>query len=146
MRRLPAPNKGPPILQERATDYALPLKRQESCGSKRAKKNHAPPLRDSLAHVLMSLWARTSVLDMYKMENVMDSWLARDSVRNGSDSSSYDTSNCGTVGAMVFLKLLYLDSCDKWFFLVLVACCVHITLSCCLLSSWDCVLVATESV
>ena len=37
-RQLPAPTKGPPTPQERAADYALPLKRQESCGLNEQRK------------------------------------------------------------------------------------------------------------
>ena len=55
----------------------------------------------------------------------MDSWLARDSVENGLDSSEYDTSDSSAVGALIFPWLLYSDSCSDWFFLVLVACCVR---------------------
>ena len=33
----------------------------------------------------MSLRARTSVLDTWEVENMMDSWASRDSVGNGSD-------------------------------------------------------------
>ena len=50
----------------------------------------------------MSLRARASVLDTCKVENVMDSWAARDSIENGSDSSGYDTSDCGAVGVPIF--------------------------------------------
>ena len=60
-----------------------------------------------LAHATTSLRARTSVLDTCKVENVMNSWAARDSVENGSDSSGYDTSDCGAVGALIFPWLLY---------------------------------------
>ena len=74
----------------------------------------------------MSLWARTSVLDACKVENVMYSWAARDSVENGSDSSRNDTSDCGAVGALIFPWWLYSSSCSKWFFLVLAVCCVHV--------------------
>ena len=49
------------------------------------------------------------MLDTCKVENVMDSWVARDSVENGSDSSRYDTSDCGVVGTLIFLWLLYSD-------------------------------------
>ena len=35
----------------------------------------------------MSVQARTSVLDTCKVENMMDSWAAKDSVRMWSDSS-----------------------------------------------------------
>ena len=55
----------------------------------------------------------------------MDSWTARDSVENESDSSGYDTSDCGAVGALMFLRLLYLGSCSKGLFLALAACCVR---------------------
>ena len=37
-RRLPTPTKGPPTPQERAADYALPLKRRESCGLNEQRK------------------------------------------------------------------------------------------------------------
>ena len=50
------------------------------------------------------------MLDTCKLENMMNSWAARDSVKNGSDSSGCDMSDCGAVGAMIFLRLLYLDS------------------------------------
>ena len=65
------------------------------------------------AHVPMSLRAGISVLDTCKVENMMDSWAARGSFENGSNSFGCDTSDCGTVGAMIFLRLLYLDSCSK---------------------------------
>ena len=68
----------------------------------------------------------TSVLAMYKVENMMNSSVARDSVGNGLDSSEYNRSDCGAVGALIFLRLLYTDSCSKWFFLVLVACYVRV--------------------
>ena len=64
------------------------------------------------AHVPMSPRVRTSVLDMCKVENVMDSWAVRDSVENRSDSSGYDRSDCGAVSALIFPWLLYSpDSC-----------------------------------
>ena len=78
------------------------------------------------AHVPMSLRARTSVLDTCKVENVIDNWAARDSVENGSDSFGSDTSDCGAVGALIFLRLLYLDSCSEWFFLSLATCIVSV--------------------
>ena len=59
------------------------------------------------------------MLDTCPVENVMDSWAARDSVENGSDSSGYDTSDCDPVGALIFPWLLYSDSSSKWFFLSL---------------------------
>ena len=65
-------------------------------------------------------------MDTCKVENVMDSWEARDSVENESDSSGCDTSDCGAVGALIFLRLLYLDSCSEWSFLVIAACCVRV--------------------
>ena len=71
------------------------------------------------AHVPMSLRARTSVLDTCTVENVMDSCAARDSVENGSDSSGNGTSDSGAVSTLIILRLLYPDSCSKWFFLVL---------------------------
>ena len=46
------------------------------------------------------------MLDTRKVENLMDSWAARDSVENGSESSGYDTSDCGAVGVLIFLRLL----------------------------------------
>ena len=61
----------------------------------------------------MSILARTSLLDTCKVENVMDSWAAKDSVENRSDSSGCDTSDCGSVGALIFLRLLYSGSCSK---------------------------------
>ena len=54
-----------------------------------------------LAHAPMTPRARTSVLDTCKVENLMDSWAARDSVENGSDSSRYNTSDCGVVDALI---------------------------------------------
>ena len=62
------------------------------------------------------------MLDTYKVENMMDSWAVNDSAENGLNSSGYDTLDCDTIGAMIFLGLLYADSCSKWFFLVLIAC------------------------
>ena len=56
------------------------------------------------------------MIDTCNVENVMDSWEARDSVENGSDSSGCDTSDCVAVGVLIFLRLLYLDSCRKWFY------------------------------
>ena len=53
------------------------------------------------------------MLDTCKVENVLDSWADRHSVENGSDSSGYDTSDCGAVGALIFPWLLYSDSCSK---------------------------------
>ena len=93
-----------------------------------------------LAHVPMSLRARPSVLDTCKVENVMNSWAARDSVENGSDSSGYDTSDCGTVGALISRWLLYSDSCSKYFSLTLVACRVSVFHSVAFSDSWDYVL------
>ena len=61
------------------------------------------------------------MLDTCKVENVMDSWAARDSVENGSDSSGNDTSDSGAVGTLIILRLLYPDSCSKCFSLTLVA-------------------------
>ena len=61
------------------------------------------------------------MLGTCKVENIVNSWTFRDSVENGSDSSGYDTSDCGAVDALIFLRLLYLASCSKWFFLVLAA-------------------------
>ena len=66
------------------------------------------------------------MLDTCKVENMMDSWAAMDSIENGSDSSRYDMPNCGAVGALIFLRLLYQGSCSKWFYLVLAACCVRV--------------------
>ena len=74
----------------------------------------------------MSLRARASALDTCKVESMMDNWAAKDSVENGSDSSGYDTSDCGAVGAVIFLRLLYSGSCRKWFLLSLVACIVSV--------------------
>ena len=62
------------------------------------------------------LRARTSVLDTCKLENVTDSWAARDSVESGSDSSGNDTSDCGAVSTLILLGLLYADACNKWSF------------------------------
>ena len=53
------------------------------------------------------------MLDTLEVENVMDSWAVRDSVENRSDSSGYDRSDCGAVGAFIFPWLLYSDSCSK---------------------------------
>ena len=56
----------------------------------------------------------------------MDSLAASDSVKNESDSSGCDTSDCGAVGALIFLRLLYLDSLRKCFLLNLAACIVSV--------------------
>ena len=74
------------------------------------------------------------MLDTCKVENVMDSWAARDSVENGSDSSGYDTSDCCTVGDLISLRLLYAGSCNKWFFSC--SCCVLFRV-CCLVALFD---------
>ena len=47
------------------------------------------------------------MLDMCKVENVMDGWVARDSIENGSDSSRNDTLDSGVVSPLIFLRLLY---------------------------------------
>ena len=52
-------------------------------------------------------------MDTCKVENMMDILADRDLVENGLDSPECDTSDCGTVGAMIFLKLWYLDACSK---------------------------------
>ena len=64
------------------------------------------------------------MLNKWKVGNVMDSWVARDSVEDGSDSSGNDTSYSGVVGHadypevvvsrflyQVFLLDSYLMSC-----------------------------------
>ena len=56
-----------------------------------------------------------------KVKNVMDSWLARGLVENRSDSSGYDTSDCGAAGSLIFLSLLYANSCSKRVLLSLAA-------------------------
>ena len=55
-----------------------------------------------LAHVPMSLQARTSVLDMCMVENVLDSWAVGDLVENRSDSLGYNTLDCDAIGALIF--------------------------------------------
>ena len=62
------------------------------------------------------------MIDTCKVENMMDSWAARDSAENGLDSSGYDTSDCDVVGAMIFPRLLYADSYGKCCSLALVVC------------------------
>ena len=49
------------------------------------------------------------MLDTCQVGNVMDYWLARDSIWEGSDSAGNDTSDCGAVGALIFPRLLYAD-------------------------------------
>ena len=66
------------------------------------------------------------MLDKCKVENAMDSWAATDSIENGSDSSGYDTSDCGAVGALIFPRLLYPGTCSNWLFLVLAMWCVRV--------------------
>ena len=65
-------------------------------------------------------------MDTCQVENMMDSWAARDSVENGTDSSGNDTSDCGAVGTLIILRLLFSDSCSKCFSLALVACRVSV--------------------
>ena len=79
------------------------------------------------------------MLDTCKVENVMDSWLARDLVENGLDSSGYDTSNYGIVNALMFLRSLYADSCRKCFVLSLCMCCVRVLCLVAFSRLWDCV-------
>ena len=45
-----------------------------------------------------------------------------------------DTSDCGTVSTLIFMRLLYLLSCSKWLFLLLVACYVCVF---CLVAFFD---------
>ena len=80
------------------------------------------------------------MLDTCKVENVMNSWAARDPVQSGSDSSGNDTSGCGAVGALIFPGLLYADSCSKCFSLTLIACRVSVFHPVAFSDSWDCVL------
>ena len=82
---------------------------------------------------------KASVLDTCKVENVMNSWAAKDSVENGSDSSGYGTSDCGAVGALIFQRLFYLGSCSKWLFCFLLCVVRACALSLCFLWSLDCV-------
>ena len=42
------------------------------------------------------------------------------------DSPRNDMSNSGAIGSLIILRLLYPDSCSKWFFLVLAAWCIHV--------------------
>ena len=51
----------------------------------------------------------------------------------GSDSSGNNTSDCGVVGALVFPRLLYADSCSEFFSLTLLAYRVSVFPSCRLL-------------
>ena len=69
----------------------------------------------------------------------MDSWVARDPVEDGSKSSGRDTSDCGAFGVLIFLRLLYPDSCSKCFYLILVACRVAVFQPAAFSDSWDCV-------
>ena len=80
------------------------------------------------------------MLDTCKVDNMMNSWAARDSVENGSDISGCNTSDCVAVGALIFPWLLYSDSCSKCFSLTLVACCVSVFHPVGFSDSWDFVL------
>ena len=66
------------------------------------------------------------MLGTCQVENVMDYWSAKDSIKEGSDSSGNDMSDCGTVGALIFPRLFYAHSCSKCFSLMPVACCVFV--------------------
>ena len=79
------------------------------------------------------------MLDICNLENVMDSWPARDLVKSGSGSSRNDTSDCGTVGALIFPGVLYADSCSKCFSFTRVACRVSVFHPVTFPDSWDCV-------
>ena len=66
------------------------------------------------------------MLGTCKVENMMDSWAGRNSVKNGSDSSGRNASHCGTVGALIFLSFFYVDFCSKCFLLSLAMCIVSV--------------------
>ena len=68
------------------------------------------------------------------------SWADRDSVENGSDSSGNDTSDCGTSGMLIILRLLYPDSCRKCFSLTLAAFRVSVFHPVAFSDSWDCMI------
>ena len=69
----PLHNKGPPTLNERAADYALPLKRQENCGLKGDEKPRAATARQYI--IYHAYFYKHHIQPAYCINNVKTSYM-----------------------------------------------------------------------
>ena len=74
------------------------------------------------AHVLMSLRATTSVLDMFQVKSLKGSWSFRDSPKEAIGQFWIRHVRCCCCRFLIFPWLLYSESCSKWISRVLAVC------------------------